>query len=113
MLLLLQVAASKLFSCCRCFHVSQNSCLLKIGIHIYCHVFSFLERLPPRGKTQDLKVLQAILDEAKGQPGLAGMRKMLNKMVKRIKAVQVGGLLKVGRYGSTWSSPLFEIVYSV
>lgn len=42
--------------------------------------------------TQDLKVLQAILDEAKGQPGLAGMRKMLNKMVKRIKAVQVGGL---------------------
>eukprot|EP00904_Undaria_pinnatifida_P014142 jgi/Undpi1/9859/HiC_scaffold_28.g12313.m1 len=37
---------------------------------------------------KDLKVLQAILDEAKGQPGLAGMRKMLNKMVKRIKAVQ-------------------------
>lgn len=69
-----------------------------------------VERLLPHGKTQDLKVLQAILDEAKGQPGLAGVRKMLNKMVKRIKAVQVGGLLKVSRYGSTYTelSPLFE-----
>lgn len=39
---------------------------------------------------QDLKLLQAILDEARGQPGLSSTRKMVGKMVKRIKATQVG-----------------------
>lgn len=37
---------------------------------------------------KDLKLLQAILDEARGQPGLAPTRKMVSKMVKRIKASQ-------------------------
>lgn len=46
--------------------------------------------VPVRRSGQDLKYLQGILDEAKGQPGLARTRKMVTKMMKRIKAAQVG-----------------------
>ena len=35
---------------------------------------------------QDVKELQDILDEAKGQPGLARTRKLVSKMLKRVKA---------------------------